>query len=134
MIGKKIVAYLSNNMSAEGIVQQWKDDFIILSTENSPHQLIINNPTRNLILFKILNIQDEEITEFKMPETIEYDYSDLPKEETPDLTKQSLLQLKKQRDQNLRKALQKEMNKFHNAPNKIDGNFTSQFDLFKKEQ
>jgi hypothetical protein len=51
-IGQKVVLYMRYNMQVEGIVYEWNEDQIILSSESN--FLVIYNPSNDLLMSKII--------------------------------------------------------------------------------
>lgn len=52
-IGSKVKLFLINSLSAEGTVELWEEEQVILSSNNV--RLVINNPKKNIIMYYVFD-------------------------------------------------------------------------------
>lgn len=76
--GKQVRIFLKTGASAEGIVQEWNEEHVLLSASDSKNLLLINDPQQNIIMVHIvLEQESQKILEVTKKQVVDPNPEDL---------------------------------------------------------
>lgn len=129
MKGKYVKCLLSNSTTIEGIVNYWGNHVSL--TEKDENEIIIFNPSRDIVLVKMCKEKDIHILEKDKSETEDKFQEEYNKSSDDPNRLKSLAKLKEELIDQEKQIVANKLKDHHIAENKIN-KYPKQFNLFKK--